>query len=335
MDLSIIIPFYNGADTIGRCLDSIYSQGLAPSAFEVICVDDKSSDPYAVKALREYKYKGLCPDNLVIIEHTTNKRQGGARNTGIKAARGEYILFIDQDDFFVDGSIETVLREGKQNRDLDFIMIDCVEGDGSEKQGEGIYGTKKLNEGILSGTEFVQCHPVPWCPWCYLYKRSFLIRTAILFAENVRFEDADFVLRCTVNARHARFSPIVTVYHVISPGQTTKIGNDYDRISDFLKMNNRIHALAEEEKGVNDTASEAIMRHFIYMRLTTLSRYVWRLSFRQTIKVLKDNHYHGGTDAAILDFTNAHPVITAIVFLVLKPVLIAADFLKANVLQHA
>ncbi len=76
MKLSIIIPVYNASATVCRSLDSIYSQGLDPEDFEVICVDDCSTDN-SVEVLRGYCYAGAHPGNLRVVRHLVNKRQGG------------------------------------------------------------------------------------------------------------------------------------------------------------------------------------------------------------------------------------------------------------------
>ena len=85
---SIIIPVYNGEQYIKNCLDSIYRQGLGDDDFEVICVNDCSTDNTA-QVISEY---GKFHQNLRLINHETNRRQGGARNTGVKVAEGKYIL---------------------------------------------------------------------------------------------------------------------------------------------------------------------------------------------------------------------------------------------------
>ena len=96
MFLSIIIPVYNGTKTIKRCLDSIWSQGLPENDYEVICVDDCSSD-----GSYEYiqKLSQLYPQ-LKLLKNSFNIRAGGARNHGVRCSSGEYILFIDSDDYF-------------------------------------------------------------------------------------------------------------------------------------------------------------------------------------------------------------------------------------------
>jgi glycosyltransferase involved in cell wall biosynthesis len=93
--LSIVIPIYNGADKLTNCLNSIYQQGLDEETFEVLCVDDCSTDNTS-KVIEEY---ALGHSNLIVLKNDINKNIGGARNTGIKAANGKYIMFfVDYDD---------------------------------------------------------------------------------------------------------------------------------------------------------------------------------------------------------------------------------------------
>lgn len=73
--LSIVIPVLNGSNEINICLDSIYSQGMSPEQFEVICVDDCSTDS-TVEVIEDYANR-MQPGNLKIIRHNVNKRQGG------------------------------------------------------------------------------------------------------------------------------------------------------------------------------------------------------------------------------------------------------------------
>ena len=94
--LSIVIPVYNTAVYLKECLDSIINQTY--SNIEIICVDDCSPDNSA-EIIKEYAAK----DNRIkYIKHSENKKQGAARNTGIDAATGKYITFIDSDDYLND-----------------------------------------------------------------------------------------------------------------------------------------------------------------------------------------------------------------------------------------
>ncbi len=99
MKLSVIVPAYNVEKFLPRCLDSLLRQGLEVGEYEVICVNDGSPDNCAqILAEYEQKYPGIF---RVITQE--NRGLGEARNTGMKVAQGEYIAFVDSDDYVVDG----------------------------------------------------------------------------------------------------------------------------------------------------------------------------------------------------------------------------------------
>ncbi|MBR0164216.1 MAG: glycosyltransferase family 2 protein [Lachnospiraceae bacterium] len=98
MRLSVIVPVYNGASggTLVHCLDSLLSQTIPKSDYEVIAIDDASTDD-TLSLLRDYeKREG---GNLRVLHSEVNLRQGGAKNMGLGIARGEWISFIDADDW--------------------------------------------------------------------------------------------------------------------------------------------------------------------------------------------------------------------------------------------
>ena len=326
MILSIIIPIYNGAADISRCLDSIYSQGLDDKQFEVICIDDCSPDPSSVAAIENYKFQGGHPSNLILVKHEVNKRQGGARNTGIRIAKGEWILFIDHDDFFISQSVVTIMNAAKDNEQLDFIMFDYVTGNGTSEMGSSNYFG--LNERIMSGSEFLQVQPVPWCPWCYLYHREFLHNSGCLFAENVIFEDTDFVLKITSKAKKARFLPVKLVYHTVHPAQTTHIGNNKKRIEDYYKMSYRAALTAKEVMSYDEKAGKAIANHICYICRTGMMRFLWRLPYNDIRTILQNYRYPLQTGDFFVDFTNRHTEITAFILSLLAPFLRIAAALK-------
>ena len=121
---SIIIPVYNGHDVIGRALDSIYSQGLSMDDFEVICVDDCSPTTNTWNTLNSYTYSGIHPVNLKLFRHAVNKRQGGARNTALNHAEGEWILYLDQDDCFIGDGLKHLRLSIKELDGCDVVMFD-------------------------------------------------------------------------------------------------------------------------------------------------------------------------------------------------------------------
>ena len=130
--VSIIIPAYNTYDYLGKCLDSAVKQTL--DDFEIICINDGSKDD-CIGIMRSYAavYK-----NVTVIDLVHNKGVANARNTGIERAKGEYIGFIDSDDY-VDPDYFKTLYEYSIGNDYDVIRgIRVI--DEACKHGKNEYG---------------------------------------------------------------------------------------------------------------------------------------------------------------------------------------------------
>ena len=106
--ISVIVPVYNTEPYLRECLDSISNQTLKD--IEIICVDDGSSDN-SIKILKEYEEK----DNRFTILTQNHLKAGVARNNGIKIAKGEYLCFLDSDDFFDLNMLEEMYNQGKED----------------------------------------------------------------------------------------------------------------------------------------------------------------------------------------------------------------------------
>ena len=110
MKYSIIIPCYTAPeDVFRRCLDSIKEQTLQP--YEVICIDD-CSPIETPQIAKEYGFK--------YIRHEKNLNNGGARNTGIREATGDYLVFVNSDDYILPNTLEEI---DKVNKGQDLILI--------------------------------------------------------------------------------------------------------------------------------------------------------------------------------------------------------------------
>ena len=147
--LSFIVPFYNVEKYIGACLDSLYAQDIPEEEFEVICIDDCSPDN-SINIVRKYQQKHK---NLILIEHERNLCLGGGRNTGIDAARGKYLWFIDSDDMIEPNSLKQVVQICEDN-DLDLLMFNYKRING---QNEFIVASKLVSDSeyVESGLSFV------------------------------------------------------------------------------------------------------------------------------------------------------------------------------------
>ena len=185
--ISFIIPAFNASETIIRCLESVFSLPLAEAEYEVIVIDDHSSDN-TVDIVSDCMNRH---PNLLLLCQTENHRQGAARNRGLSIAKGKFIAFIDSDDE-ADKGIFPALQLGIQNR-LDMVAM-RVEKRSIDKQNISYFDLPFESTSFFSGVELQTLHPFWFTgPCAYLYSSDFLASVAYPFEGDVLFEDSDFV----------------------------------------------------------------------------------------------------------------------------------------------
>lgn len=328
--ISFIIPLYSVKERdFIRCMDSIYSQNIDNSTFEVICVDDCSPTSETEEIVTKYKYNAITPPNLTFVKHNVNKRQGGARNTAIENAKGRYVFFIDQDDFICKGCIDVMIRAIRQYDGIDLVMFDFVTADEYGNVTKDGYYKYKYNNNfkLISGRQFLTSHEVPWAPWLYLYRTSFLQDNNVRFEENVRFEDMDFVMRCTANAKGIIFIPSPAIAHTESEYQTSSIGNSPQKIIDSLKLIYRTGLVAcdEFDKGHRDSG-QAILQHHLFGYKNQLKTYLWRLGYSDLYDSLTKYPPLLCNNDMVLSFIAKHPQLSTVLLKSATPVLRSAYY---------
>lgn len=117
--VSLVIPIYNSEKTLSKCLESIINQTY--KNIEIICVNDCSKDR-SLQVLQEYATQD---SRIVIVNHAENRNAGGARNSGIKAAKGSYICFVDNDDWMDEDGIE-ILVNNSNGLTSDIVAADWI-----------------------------------------------------------------------------------------------------------------------------------------------------------------------------------------------------------------
>lgn len=218
MDLSIIIPVYNVEKYIARCLDSIYVLPMKVEQFEVLCIDDCSPDG-SCAIIEDYQKRYA---NLRLIYHRENLRQGGARNTGIREANGDYCMFVDADDSLPQMDILSHIDYMREN-DLELLLgrANVIGADGSITK----WGSSPEEEStIMHGPDIYvdeYVHKVAFgVVWMGIYKTD-LVRRIPPFLEKVQYEDTDWTLRCAYEANRLQYKPIVIYNYHNNPGSTT------------------------------------------------------------------------------------------------------------------
>ncbi len=186
--VSIIIPIYNVEKYLRKCLDSIINQTLKD--IEIICVDDESPD-LSLEILKEYASK----DNRIKIISQKNTGLGGARDAGLRAANGEYVGFIDADDWIDLDYFEKLYTAAKdKNADIARTSYTYEYQDGVSKKEEqmGDIIQKRLanNENLQINDHSVVCCNA-------IYRREFLNKNKIDFQNVKQYEDVVFTAKAT------------------------------------------------------------------------------------------------------------------------------------------
>ena len=238
--VSVIIPCFNATGHIRPCLEAMIHQTLPYEDFEVICVDDCSTDDTV--ALIE-SYKARLP-NLRLLKHEVNRKQGAARNTGLDAARGDYITFVDDDDFLRLDALE-ILLDLASGADLAAGQLTLIRYDQPfpKKVTKRYFGPTK-REGVLDGS-------FGWWPVAMLISRKVIEENRIRFREGVYFEDIDFVTRVFFAIRTRRIFKEAIYYYVQRDGSTvmstseTKLEHSANAVATMLAF---LKEATEEER---------------------------------------------------------------------------------------
>jgi glycosyltransferase involved in cell wall biosynthesis len=226
MDFSIIIPVYNVEQYLIRCIESVIIQTF--TNWEIILVNDCSPDN-SQKIIDSYTKKDFRIKSIV---NESNKGLGGARNIGLKAAKGDYLMFLDSDDYISD---ETVLQKlHKQARTFNLDVIDSryrVLKD----ENEPIFLPKRflsLNENVLTGKIYLNTVSIlPVVAWNKVYKRSFIEMERIVFKER-KYEDICFTLETIYKSKRVQNTDVVFYNYIIRPGSIMTSKPDVSSIND-------------------------------------------------------------------------------------------------------
>lgn len=193
--ISIIVPVYNVEHELSRCVDSILNQSY--TNIEVILVDDGSTDrcPSICDAF-------VMKDRRVRVIHKPNGGLSSARNAGLREASGEWILYVDSDDYILNDSCERLIAVGAKY-DCDIVSADAIRefNGGREYMVHGSLADGKC----YPSRDFIikTVKPCEWYApaWLNLYKRSFLIENNLLFVEGLLHEDMEMQPRVFLAAK--------------------------------------------------------------------------------------------------------------------------------------
>lgn len=197
--ISVIIPIYNVEDFIHKSLDSVINQTLKD--IEIICIDDCSTDN-SLDILKQYAQRDC---RFKIIKQEENQGQGVARNVGLEVARGEYIMFLDPDDWFELSACEKAYNQIKKNHNdivffnyFDYFEYTYTITMKKSRHLEMFKNHLDANESLedLENLSFKAA-----TVWAQIYDSNFVRRINAKFANNRNCEDNPFYFTCIANAK--------------------------------------------------------------------------------------------------------------------------------------
>lgn len=225
--LSIIIPLYNLEDYIGRCVLSIITQSIDTASYELIVVNDGSTDK------SESIVNGL-QRNYPFIKLIDKENRGlsSARNRGLDIASGEYILFIDADDWISENTLPELLKAINTHSE-DIILFGTTEVYPNGKTKAISFHLPESNKSFLV-EEYIYHHTILSAAWQGLFKRSLFTDHNIRMPEGFLAEDDDLVVRLFSVAETMYCLPI-EVYNYYQRPQSISNSSDQHHNEKLIK----------------------------------------------------------------------------------------------------
>ena len=243
-DISIIVPAYNAEKYIEKCLNSLINQ--TKEELEFIIINDGSTD-HTEEVVKSFKDKR--------IQYFKNKNQGigKTRNFGISKAKSKYIMFLDSDDYLEKRACEEMYQKA-ENDSLDVVICDFYKeyDNGSiEEIRTSSFENASLKENPDIITEYL-------CPWAKLYTRKLITENKIRFPEDLKYEDAPFVIEALTCAKKIGKVDECLNYYLIHGNSETTVRDR--RCFDIIKIVDRIRKTTKDKKYLKEKIDKLTVR---------------------------------------------------------------------------
>ncbi|MBT2642201.1 glycosyltransferase [Bacillus sp. ISL-41] len=269
--ISVIIPVYNVEKYLHRCVESVLNQTFQD--FEIILINDGSTD-HSGQICDELAQK----DSRITVIHKNNARVSAARNDGLKLAKGEYVSFIDSDDW-IEPEMYQVMIQKAEKLNLDFIMCDYKKKSENYEEER----TQPIRGGYYSGDqikkELFQClimfdhieFPPTISNCVCLIDSNFLRQNNISYDEDIHYcEDSLFGSKMIYHAKRFFYLKGFHFYNYFyNPTSTTNTYND-KKWNSYLKINERLEKYFEKTDEYDFTRQIKI--NMLYFTLNTLGQ---------------------------------------------------------------
>lgn len=253
MKVSVIVPVYNTEKYLKKCIDSLLNQNFED--YEIIVINDLSPGN-AEKIIKSYNDK-----KIVYIKNETNKGIGYNRNLGIKKAKGEYVCFIDSDDYVKEDFISKMYNYSKENN-LDLCVCDYINVD---EEGNILEEFNLSNFGITNYEENnkILCK-INLGPCNKLFKKDMLIKNKIEFSEKLKYEDLSFVALSIKNStKIGKINEQLNYFTVHKNSETTTRDK---RVFDIFKQLDIVRNEYKSGKYLDELTVSVLLNYTIQQR---------------------------------------------------------------------
>lgn len=210
MKFSIIVPIYNVEKYIDKCVNSLLDQTY--KNIEIILVDDGSPDGCPEKC-----DKYALQDNRVITIHKTNGGLSDARNAGLRIAKGDYIIFVDSDDYVELDTCEKLVPFTERMPQI--IVADAIVEGGSQCL------THIRTDEMMNGEQYLleayRVKKAPMAAWLNIYNRKYLLENDLWFKKGILHEDEQFTPRAFLKAEKVVVSNQLFYHYIIRENSIT------------------------------------------------------------------------------------------------------------------
>lgn len=252
----MIVPVYNVEEYIKKCLESILNQDF--DDYEIIVVDDETPDN-SMNIVEELA--AAKPDKINVI-HQKNKGLGGARNTGVGAAKGEYLVFVDSDDY-IEKDMLAKLDERLSTAPCDIVMFNYYEvlTSGDRIGTITVFGEEAVCE---TAGEKAKLLLNPPCAWNKVFRREFFVDSGVLFPEKTLYEDV--VTRILTAKADKIFLCNEYFYNYVQRQGSIMKSKVSPRVLDIIKVTELLCDTFEKENLMAEykEALEAAQTHSLY-----------------------------------------------------------------------
>ena len=268
--LSIIIPVFNVEEFIGECISSCLRQDIPGNEYEIILVDDCSSDK-SIEAARKchVDFMASAKPELRIVpsgNDSVSKGAAAARNTGLSVACGAYVWFIDSDDKIEDNCLGYLLALATENK-LDLLRFNFNLW--TSERSNPLYTVKTT--AVIGGWDLYLAHPRPIGIWSALWRKDFLVDNDLKFMEGYVFEDEEFMPKAQYLASRAKMIDHPYYFYRQRSGSVMRHGVDVKKVYSYLAVCESLFDFREKRVDEKSSAKFDEIIAFLFAQALSLN----------------------------------------------------------------